>query len=288
MVYAKAFDLHGMMIAQEKLWAEKVEEIKAKALSNKKNYAANPWVLYEDAMWLKSAIRAMKKYLPMASELQLAARMEEAQEEGFEIPMDIDLGDAGVAPPPSDVEQKTDAKTQALKDKLTQKVVAPAVPKDEPGVEGAEATPEPPFSFREQEESEEGDLAGEPGNSDVSSRSSERGPAESPNPPSRERKSNPPAPPEQTNEDPLPPPPPEPERSKAVMPGRGSKAKDANLFGPKDGPKIEGGKKAEDYWIETNMVMCPPGGTREGLLTNAKGFCNTECKYRWKCFLFQD
>jgi hypothetical protein len=73
-----------------------------------------------------------------------------------------------------------------------------------------------------------------------------------------------------------------------LVPTKGSKSKDATLFGPKDGPKIESGKKVIDYWLDANMVKCPPGGTRETLMTNAKGFCETECKYRKRCFLFKD
>jgi recombination protein RecT len=139
------------MIAQEFLWAEEVEEIKSKSLSNKKNTAANPWNTNEDAMWRKSPVRRMAKWMPMSSEMQTAARIEEAQEEGREIPLDINLEDAiGDAPPPTGVDQKTDAKAQALKDKLQAaqtQAGGPAGAKSlqatEPGVEGAEATPDP-------------------------------------------------------------------------------------------------------------------------------------------------
>jgi hypothetical protein len=52
---------------------------------------------------------------------------------------------------------------------------------------------------------------------------------------------------------------------------------------------MEMGKKVEDYWLDANMVKCPPGGTREGMMTNAKGFCNSDaCKYRKRCFIFKD
>ena len=290
LVYAKAFDRSGVLIAQEMLWAEEVEAIKAKSLGNKKNVAANPWNTAEEAMWRKSPVRRMAKWMPMAAELQMAARIEEAQEEGFDLP-DLDLGDAGGVPPPTGVDQKTDAKTQALKDKL-QATQIPTKAGDQVGApsnpvtEGAnmDRTPtdaSPSDSLLPGEvvdaEFEEPPPPGEP---------TDQPPAT--DPPQQGDPSQPAA----TSGAPLPSPynapPEEPKRSSVVMPTKGSKAKESALFGPKDGPKMESGKKVTDYWLDNNMVKCPPGGTREGLITNAKGFCNTECKYRKRCFLFKD
>jgi hypothetical protein len=38
--------------------------------------------------------------------------------------------------------------------------------------------------------------------------------------------------------------------------------------------------------MDGNMVKCPPGGEREGLLTNRKGYCDALCRLRKRCFLF--
>jgi len=61
-----------------------------------------------------------------------------------------------------------------------------------------------------------------------------------------------------------------------------------DLFGPPVGPKIESGKKVDDYILGENMVTCPPGGERQGQMTNTKGYCNSICKHRKRCFLFVD
>jgi len=260
MVYAKAYDRAGVLIAQEYLWAEEVEATKAKALANKKNTAANPWVLYEEAMWRKSPVRKIAKWMPMAAEMQKAARIEEAQEDGLDISLDVDLQDAiGDAPEPTGVDQKTDAKTQALKEKLQAAQPPPSLTvRADQSIVDAEFVPE----FIPEEEPP---LVMEP-----------PGPPPVTYPPQQENTNLPAT----TSEAPPP---------SSVVPTKGSKSKDATLFGPKDGPKIESGKKVIDYWLDAQMVKCPPGGTRESMITSVKGFCNSgECKYRKRCFLFKD
>lgn len=54
------------------------------------------------------------------------------------------------------------------------------------------------------------------------------------------------------------------------------------------GPKIEAGKTVDDYILGANMVKCPSGGERQGQMTNTKGYCNSICKFRKRCFLFVD
>ena len=277
MVYAKAYDRAGILIAQEYLWAEEVEATKAKALANKKNTAANPWVLYEEAMWRKSPVRKIAKWMPMAAEMQKAARIEEAQEDGLDISLDVDLQDAIGDAEPTGVDQKTDAKTQALKEKLqtAQNTSGGQVGvSSNPVTEGARIDRAPtdtaPSGLPQSQSGEVVDAEFVP----------EFIPEEEPPPPEQPMHGLQEKEPEQAT-------PPSPPPS-VVVPTKGSKSKDATLFGPKDGPKIESGKKVIDYWLDTNMVKCPPGGTRENLMTNVKGFCETECKYRKRCFLFKD
>ena len=267
LVYAKAFDRAGVLIAQEFLWAEEIEKKKAKALENKKNAAANPWVLFEEAMWRKSPVRAMAKWMPMASEMQKAARFEDAQEQGLDIALDVDLQDAiGDAPEPTGVDQKTHAKTQALKEKL-QASQQPTFPTGQEMAEKIAVIQSMDLDssvvdaelIREEEPPPPDEPPIISHVSDLSKQEVEKN-----------------LPPGTT---PLP---------SVVVPIKESKSKDATLFGPKDGPKIESGKKVIDYWLDANMVKCPPGGTRETLMTNVKGFCETECKYRRRCFLFKD
>ena len=142
MVFAKAFDKTGNLLAEKFLWAEEVEAIKTKALGNKKNTALNPWNTAEESMWLKSPVRRLAKWMPMAAEMQKAAVIEEYQEEGITPVLDVDL-DMGEAPPATDAEQKTDEKANALREKLKQaqdqnKTGVPAGQVAEPGVEGRE------------------------------------------------------------------------------------------------------------------------------------------------------
>lgn len=154
MVYAKAFDRSGILIAQEYLWAEEVEEIKRKSLENKKNKESNPWNTNEEAMWRKSPVRKLAKWMPMSSEMQKAAIIEEYREQGIDVPLDANLNLGEDAPPAIDAEQKTEEKANALKERLQAaqeqtKTGAPAgatgqLDGPKPGVEGAEETPEPP------------------------------------------------------------------------------------------------------------------------------------------------
>ncbi len=238
MVYAKAFDRSGVLIAQEYLWAEEVEDIKKKSLEQKKNAAMNPWTTNEEAMWRKSPVRRLAKWMPLAAEMQMAARLEEAQEEGFDPQLDIDLN-LGDEKQPADAEQKTDAKAEALKEKLRQ------------AQSESRKSPAPPMD------------PGPPPHGD------EDEPAPVPPPISK------------PEEAPLPPPPAEP--PKQAQP----KAREPETFGPKNGPKIESGKKVQDYWLDKDMVKCPTGGEKAGQLTKIT-FCNQTCKFRKRCFLFHD
>ena len=81
-----------------------------------------------------------------------------------------------------------------------------------------------------------------------------------------------------------PPPPPEPPKQEAPK-----AKKEPDTFGPKNGPKIEAGKKAQDYWMpnSTDMVKCPTGGERANQLTKTV-YCNQTCKFRKRCFVFTD
>jgi recombination protein RecT len=255
MVYAKAFDRAGVLIAQEYLWAEEVQEIKRKSLEQKKNAAMNPWTTNEDPMWRKSPVRRLAKWMPMSSEMQLAARLEEAQEEGFDPQLDIDLN-LGEEKQPSDAEQKSEAKAEALKEKLRQaqsdSAGAPEGQPAKPGVEGAESTP----GLRQEE-----------------------------NPPPHNDDDEPRPVPSESEEPPPPLPPPEPPKKEPAK--APPKAKEPETFGPKNGPKIEAGKKVQDYWLDVDMVKCPPGGERAGQLTKVT-HCNQTCKFRRRCFLFHD
>ncbi len=256
MAYAKAFDRGGVLIAQEYLWAEEIEEIKKKSLEQKKNAAMNPWTTNEEAMWRKSPVRRLAKWMPMAAEMQLAARLEEAQEEGFDPQLDIDLN-LGEGKKPTDAEQMTEAKAEALKERLRQAQAdsagAPAGQPAKPGVGGAEATPGP---LHEDDPPPHGD-----------------GDEPKTLPPPSSDPDGPPSPP---------PPPPQPGPTKKAPP-----KKEPETFGPKDGPRIEAGKKAEDYWLDKDMVKCPTGGERAGQMTKIS-YCNQTCKFRKRCFVFRD
>ena len=229
--YAIAYGNSGMVVGAEFLFAEEIEEIKKKALANKKNPSSNPWNTNEDAMWQKTPVRRMAKYLPLSPEFQRAAILDEHQEEGLAAPVDpnIDLGFQDVVP--SDPQTKTLDKTEELKKKIKEQT----------------ASPEP------EKETEDVPMYDPPPSVDP-----------------------------MTNTQP--PPPPKP--SSVVK----SKKGDPDLFGPAVGPKLEAGKKPEDYILihGENMVKCPPGGERAGQITNTKGYCNPICKYRKRCFLFVD
>lgn len=123
----------------------------------------------------------------------------------------------------------------------------------EPGVEGAEATPEPHLPPPPDQEDES---------------------------PHQDNKANPVG---GSEDPPLPPEP--PKRSTVVHPSPKAKGKDEPI-GFSKGPRIEPGKKPADYLMDGNMVKCPPGGEREGLLTNKKGYCDALCRLRKRCFLF--
>jgi len=221
LVYAKAFDRAGVLIAQEYLWAEEVEQIKKKSLDQKKNTAMNPWNTSEEAMWRKSPVRRLAKWMPMSAEMMQAAIIEEAQEAGIDAALDVDL-DLGDEKQPADAEQKTEAKAEALKERLRQ-------------------------AMAETGKSQESPL--------------EQGP---------------------------PPPLPPPEPPKQDPPKATSKAAgEPETFGPKNGPRIEAGKKVQDYWLDVDMVKCPPGGERAGQLTKTT-FCSQTCRFRRRCFLFHD
>jgi len=278
MAYAKAFDRAGVLIAQEYLWAEEVEAIKKKSLDGKKNAGANPWNLYEEAMWRKSPVRKLAKWMPMSPEMQKAAIMEEYQEEGITPTVDVDLSFAEDNPPASDAEQKTQEKADQLKDKLRlaqDQAGAPAGQVPEPVVEGAEATagPQPP---------------GADAPADVVDAEYEFPPMDPPPtdegnaPPNQEIAGSPPI---GAGE---PPPPPEPERSSVFPPPpRVRNVKGPETIGPSKGPRIESGKKAESYWLNENQIKCPPGGEKAGLITT-KAWCDGHCQYRRRCFVFKD
>lgn len=295
MVYAKAFDRTGILIAQEYLWAEEVEAIKKKSLGNKKNVAGSPWVTNEEAMWRKSPVRRMAKWMPMSSEkMQLAARIEEAQEEGFDI--NLDLSDGGTPPPASDAEQKTGEKTNALKERLTQardqigvrdqsKTGAPAGSVEtagpEQGVKGADATPGPPAG--NPGEIVDAEFEGDPGPSDPEDYGDQKGALSNPviEGASKDR-----AP---TDAAPTGPPPPleGPNRPTVVHHFQGNKGKEPETIGPSKGPRIERGRKAESYWLNESQIKCPPGGEKAGLITT-KAWCDGHCQYRKRCFVFKD
>ena len=165
-------------------------------------------------------------------------------------------------------EQKTEEKMTELAERLAKakETEAPAGatgPLDgpKPGVKGTEATPglqPPPTPGPGQATPPVGEMAEPP----------QQGPPDPPQPPQQ----GPPDPYEE-EEPPPPPPPPDPW-------GKNKKAD--------GGPRREKGVAIEKYWLSDNMVKCPPGGERDGAMTNVKGFCNTGCKYRKKCFLFKD
>jgi len=89
--------------AMEVLYPEDIERAKksSKAADN------GPWATHPEAMWKKTAIKRLCKYLPMAVEAQEAFRQD-------------DYIDADVTPIPeyAEVEKETQAKTEALKERL--------------------------------------------------------------------------------------------------------------------------------------------------------------------------
>jgi hypothetical protein len=221
----------------------------------------------------------------MAAEMQKAAVIEEYQEEGITPVLDVDL-DMGEAPQATDAEQKTDEKANALREKLKQaqgqnKTGAPAGTSGQhdgpdPGVEGARATPEPPTLTPG--EVVEAEFLDDPGPTDPPP------PAEENGPPHQETQANsaggqedPPFPPE---------PPTRPTVTSVVKQPSEPQGKKGETFGFSKGPRIEKGKKPTDYFLDNNMVKCPPGGEREGLLTAQKTYCDSTCKFRKRCFLF--
>lgn len=81
-VYAYAY-LKGHPVPQvHYMTAEDVNRIRAMSQAAAKGYG--PWVDHEEAMWMKSAVRQLAKFLPMSSEMQRAVTID-------------GLGDAGVS-----------------------------------------------------------------------------------------------------------------------------------------------------------------------------------------------
>jgi recombination protein RecT len=248
--YAIAYNNDGVVVGAEFLFAEEIEEIKKKALANKKNPSSNPWNTNEEAMWQKTPVRRMAKYLPLSPEFLRAATLDEHQEEGLTAPVDpeIDLGFQDVVA--EDHETKTLQKQEELKKQFQAK--------QEPDIPMYNPPPTGPGTPTDQND---------PGPLDPESKEGVIVDGELVEPK--------PEPPE-----------PKPPKS-AVVKGKKSSGDD-NLFGPPVGPKLEGGKKVDDYILGENMVQCPPGGERQGQMTNTKGYCNSICKYRKRCFLFVD
>jgi recombination protein RecT len=76
----------------------------------------SPWTTHADAMWMKTAVRALGKRLPVP-ELQAAALRDEARDEGRAVaPSVIDLGDADLVPDgePTKPEQSAPAATNQV------------------------------------------------------------------------------------------------------------------------------------------------------------------------------
>ena len=65
------------------LWAEDIEEIKKTALAGKKNTKSSPWTTHENAMWEKTAIRNLAKFLPLSAEFSKAAALDEMADAGL-------------------------------------------------------------------------------------------------------------------------------------------------------------------------------------------------------------
>ncbi len=144
--YAVAKGTDGRVIANDWMWAEEIEVIKQRSLAQKKNPSDNPWVQHEEEMWKKSPIRRMAKMMPQSPELQQAAIIEEAREAGIPMatPLEVDLGlndEDGAGPGGVDVQQKTELKTDALKEKLQQEQEKDKPPEQ---VSGPPVGPSPP------------------------------------------------------------------------------------------------------------------------------------------------
>ena len=65
------------------LWKSDVDKIKEKAVKGK---SQTPWFDYEEEMILKTALRRLAKWLPLSSEFQKAAVIDECIEQGVELP----------------------------------------------------------------------------------------------------------------------------------------------------------------------------------------------------------
>lgn len=96
----------------EFLWAEDVERIRKMS----KVPDSGAWKDHWEAMWRKTAIRQLAKYLPLSVEMTRAAVLDEYAEAGLQREY-IDDGLPEIAPG-SEVSQKTKEKITALKDKL--------------------------------------------------------------------------------------------------------------------------------------------------------------------------
>jgi len=241
-VYAVAKDTDGGVVGWDWIWAEEVEAIKERVLSQKKNRDMNPWITHEEAMWLKTAVRKLAKWLPLSPEFQKAAIMEEYNEAGIKLPITsqdevVDIEEEEKAP--VDVEEKTLAKKDELVEKLSKQ-------KDE---------------VKQEEKKEKEQVINE---SNVGLEYAQEEKKEEMEVKTKEEK----------------------KEEKLIEPKtKKSKGKDTETltFGPPNGPKIEIGLKPEDYKMDDDHFICPPGGERAGMIVN-KGQC-ANCQYLKMCFL---
>ena len=246
--YAVAVDMHGNS-TWEWMWASEIEAIKKKSLDQKKNPKDNPWVTHEEAMWLKCPIRKLAKFLPLSTEWQKAAVIDEYQESGVNPPFDPDI-DMSIQDAPetgsTDVQGKTEFKAEKLKEKLNQEMATSGVP--QPG-------PTPPWRNNEDEIPEFTPPQG----------------GEPPLPPEPPGTKNQPA------NAPAPAPPP------ASPPVAGGGLPLQAPPKPSASPK-----KPADYWLpDKSKVKCPPNGLKEDYLVDPP-FCKSKCYMVKNCIAWKD
>ena len=65
-----------------------------RAMSQSANSGYSPWKTHPEAMWKKSAVRALWTWLPKSTEMALAAAVSDATEDGRPLKWDADVSDA--------------------------------------------------------------------------------------------------------------------------------------------------------------------------------------------------
>ncbi len=105
----------------EFMWREEIEAIRETSLANKRNKADSPWMKWPDAMWRKTPIRQLAKYVQLSPELSRAAVLDEQFDSGIDQELLGDFAEAKV------IDVKPKEPETELKDKIEKKKEEPVI-----------------------------------------------------------------------------------------------------------------------------------------------------------------